>query len=80
MVDHFQAELERRGLKLPGSIEICGVFCDLMWKPRPISLRCFRVRTGIVIDAISFAIAYLNGNDLVSIQVARMAPCFRREE
>jgi hypothetical protein len=33
LVDEFRAELRRRDAPLPGTLEICGVFCDLLWEP-----------------------------------------------
>jgi hypothetical protein len=35
LVDEFQAELARRGLPLPGSLQLHGLFGDLLWKPQP---------------------------------------------
>jgi len=34
-VDEFQAELAQCDLPLPASLEICGIFGDLLWPPAP---------------------------------------------
>jgi hypothetical protein len=33
LVDEFEVELARRSLAVPGELEICGVFGDLLWPP-----------------------------------------------
>jgi hypothetical protein len=72
LLDEFDLELRVRGLAAPGTIEVCGVFGDLMWRPCRGDLRSLHMDPAFMIISYTRHVAVARVVDEIRFFAARI--------